>query len=211
MDTETAFDPALWRKIADQGWTGMIFPEEYGGFGMGMVEMAATLEEMGRALLPGPFFSTVLMAGALLEARATTARSERYLGAICRGEAKSTVALLEESASWSPDAVQMKVRASGGDYILDGQKLFVPDAAIADFMIVVARLDGELALFLVPAKTAGCALPACPPWMLTRKLYEVTFDGVTVSARTCWREAMRAQRRVGPGAAKSRPWAWWRK
>ncbi len=55
METDTAFDAALWRKIAEQGWTGIIFPEEYGGFGMGMVEMAATLEEMGRALLPGPF------------------------------------------------------------------------------------------------------------------------------------------------------------
>jgi len=55
METETAFDSGLWRKIADQGWTGIIFPEEYGGFGMGLVEMAAALEEMGRALLPGPF------------------------------------------------------------------------------------------------------------------------------------------------------------
>src|SRR5271170_1679419 len=68
MDTETAFDPELWRKMAEQGWTGIIFPEEYGGFGMGMVEMAVTLEEMGRALLPGPFSSTVLLAGTLLEA-----------------------------------------------------------------------------------------------------------------------------------------------
>ena len=68
METATAFDPALWRKIAEQGWNGMILAEEHGGFGMGMVEMAAALEEMGRALLPGPFFGTVLMAGLLLEA-----------------------------------------------------------------------------------------------------------------------------------------------
>src|SRR5271168_5234588 len=84
METDTAFDPQLWRKMADQGWTGIIFPEEYGGFGMGMVEMAVTLEEMGRALLPGPYFSTVLMAGALLDSAANDNLKRQYLGAICR-------------------------------------------------------------------------------------------------------------------------------
>src|SRR5580698_9525533 len=85
METETAFDAALWRKIAEQGWTGIIFPEDYGGFGMGMVEMAATLEEMGRALLPGPFSSTVLLAGSLLEAAANDSQKQKYLAAICSG------------------------------------------------------------------------------------------------------------------------------
>src|SRR5215467_10104466 len=80
METETAYDASLWQKMADQGWTGMLIPEQYGGFGMGMVEMAATLEEMGRALLPGPFFSTVVMAGPLLE-HAPNGRSakQKYL------------------------------------------------------------------------------------------------------------------------------------
>src|SRR5271156_5031083 len=142
METGTAFDAPLWHKIAEQGWTGIFFPEEYGGFGMGMVEMAATLEEMGRALLPGPFSSTVLLAGTLLGASGNDSQKEKYLGAICRGEAKATVALLEDSASWSPDAVQM--RASG--LTLNGRKLFVPDAAVADFLLVVARMDGDLGL-----------------------------------------------------------------
>src|ERR1700732_2118091 len=84
METDTALDPALWRKIAEQGWTGMISPEEYGGFGMGMVEMAATLEEMGRALLPAPFFSTVLMAGPLLERASNEGAKRKYLSAISR-------------------------------------------------------------------------------------------------------------------------------
>src|SRR5579859_5509585 len=107
MESATSFDPALWRKMAEQGWTGIIFPEDFGGFGMGMVEMAAAMEEMGRALLPGPFFSTVLLAGTVLENAGNKAQKERYLGAICRGEAKATVALLEDSASWSPAAVRM--------------------------------------------------------------------------------------------------------
>ncbi len=174
METETAFDPALWRKIAEQGWTGIIFPEEYGGFGMGMVEMAATLEEMGRALLPGPFFSTVLLAGSLIEAAGNENQKQKYLGAISRGEAKATVALLEDSASWSPDAIQMK--ASG--LSLTGRKLFVPDAAVADFLIVAAQMNAELALFLVPSNARGLRVTNLPAMDATRKLYEVTFDSV---------------------------------
>jgi alkylation response protein AidB-like acyl-CoA dehydrogenase len=174
METETAFDAALWRKIAEQGWTGIIFPEEYGGFGMGMVEMAATLEEMGRALLPGPFSSTVLAAGSLLEAAGNDNQKEKYLGAICRGEAKATVALLEDSASWSPDAVQLK--AAG--LTLNGRKLFVPDAGVADFLLVVARIDGDLALFVAPSNARGLHITQMPAMDSTRKLYEVTFDSV---------------------------------
>ena len=174
METETAFDAALWRKIAEQGWTGIIFPEEYGGFGMGMVEMAATLEEMGRALLPGPFSSTVLLAGSLVEAAGNDGQKEKYLSAICRGEAKATVALLEDSASWSSEAVQMK--AAG--LTLNGRKLFVPDAAVADFLVVVARMDGDLAIFIVPSNAKGLRITNLPAMDATRKLYEVTFDNV---------------------------------
>jgi alkylation response protein AidB-like acyl-CoA dehydrogenase len=174
METETAFDAALWRKIAEQGWTGIIFPEEYGGFGMGMVEMAATLEEMGRALLPGPFSSTVLLSGSLLEAAGNDSQKQKYLGAICRGDANATVALLEDSAWWSPDAVQMK--AAG--LTLNGRKLFVPDAAVADFIIVVARMDGDLALFVVPSNARGLRITNLPAMDATRRLYEVTFDSV---------------------------------
>jgi alkylation response protein AidB-like acyl-CoA dehydrogenase len=174
METETSFDAALWRKIADQGWTGIIFPEQYGGFGMGMVEMAATLEEMGRALLPGPFSSTVLLAGSLLEAAGNDNQKQKYLSAICRGDAKATVAMLEDSASWSPDAVHMK--AAG--LMLNGRKLFVPDAAVADFIIVVARMDGDLALFVVPSNARGLRITNLPAMDATRKLYEVSFDAV---------------------------------
>lgn len=180
METATAFDPALWRKIAEQGWTGIISPEECGGFGMGMVEMAATLEEMGRALLPGPFFSTVLMAGPLLEGSSNSAEKQKYLSAIASGEAKAAVGLLEDSASWSPDSIQLKATSSPGNYTLDGRKLFVWDAAVADFLICGARLNGELALFLIPANASGLRITDLPAMDSTRKLYEVVLDGVAV-------------------------------
>ncbi|HEV2686904.1 MAG TPA: acyl-CoA dehydrogenase family protein [Bryobacteraceae bacterium] len=177
METATAFDPALWRKMVEQGWTGIIFPEEFGGFGMGMVEMAAALEEMGRALLPGPFFSTVLLAGAVLDSAGSKAQKEKYLGAICRGEAKATLALLEDSASWSPDAVRME--ASG--LSLTGRKLFVPDAEVADSLICVARMNGDLALVVVPAGARGVTITAQPAMDGTRKLYAVDFNSVAIS------------------------------
>jgi alkylation response protein AidB-like acyl-CoA dehydrogenase len=174
METETAFDGALWSKIAEQGWTGVIFPEEFGGFGMGMVEMAAALEEMGRALLPGPYLSTVLLAGSAIEAAGDDNQKSKYLSAICRGEAKSTLALLEDSASWSPDAVEMK--ANG--LVLHGRKLFVPDAAAAGFLVVAARMDGDLALFVVPSDAPGLRIANMPAMDNTRKLYEVNFNSV---------------------------------
>jgi alkylation response protein AidB-like acyl-CoA dehydrogenase len=130
---------------------------------------------MGRALLPGPFSSTVLLAGSLLNAAGNENQKQKYLGAIARGEARATVALLEDSASWNPDAVQMK--ASG--LTLNGRKLFVPDAAVADFIIVVARLDRDLALFLVPRDAPGLRIAHLPAMDATRKLYEVTFDSVS--------------------------------
>jgi alkylation response protein AidB-like acyl-CoA dehydrogenase len=135
--------------------------------------MAAAMEEMGRALLPGPYLSTIT-AGAVLEHGANDAQRHEHLSSICHGDAKATVALLEESASWSPDAVALRAISSGSGYQLNGQKLFVSDAAVADFVICAVRVDGELALLLVPkGKFRAVPMPALDA---TRKLYEVNFD-----------------------------------
>src|SRR6267154_6629118 len=147
METETAYDKSLWQKMAEQGYTGIIFPEEYGGVGLGKVELTLLMEEAGRALLPGPLFSTVVLAGSVLEAVSTAANKKQYLAPICRGEARATVAILEASASWNPRDVHMN--ATNGK--LSGEKLFVSDAAIADFIIVVAR-NG---VFVVDSKARG--------------------------------------------------------
>ena len=181
METETADDASLWKKMADQGWTGMLVPEQYGGFGMGMVEMAATLEEMGRALLPGPFFSTVVMAGTLIEQAGNEAQKHKYLGPIARGEIKAAVAFLEDPPSWTPQGVQLNARPSGGGYVLDGTKLFVPDAGVAEITAVIARLEGELALFIVERGAQGVAISPMSSIDLTRKVYEVRFQGVRVA------------------------------
>jgi len=164
METDTAYDAALWKKIAEHGWCGIIFPEEQDGLGLGMVELAAAMEEMGRALIPGPFLSG-LLAGAILNATGSP-----RLASLCRGEKKSTLALLESSARWDVDGVKMKA--------IDGKKMFVPDAAVADFLIVAARDGGELVLSVVDAKARGVCIKSAPAIDGTRKLYEVTFNRV---------------------------------
>ena len=182
METDTAFDARLWARIAEQGWTGMLVPEQYDGFGLSLVELAAVMEEMGRALLPGPFVSTVLLAGSVLERAGSEAQKERYLRPICRGEARSTLALLEQRGSWDPDDVLMKAAKQGDGYRLDGEKLFVGDAGIADFLLVAARLDGDLAILIVPGNAPGLTTDPMPAVDLTRRLYRVRFGGVIVPA-----------------------------
>ncbi|MFZ3216573.1 MAG: acyl-CoA dehydrogenase family protein [Candidatus Acidiferrales bacterium] len=168
METETAYDAALWSKLADQGYTGIIFPETYGGVGLGKVELMLLMEEAGRALLPGPFFSTVVLAGSVLEAVCMPAHKKKFLEPICRGEVRATVAILEPSASWDPRDIQ--INAVNGR--ISGEKLFVPDAAIADFIVVVARSG----VFVVDAKAPGLKISPMSSMDLTRKLYVVEFN-----------------------------------
>src|SRR5271166_4228609 len=95
METGDAFDPGLYRKMAEQGFTGIIFPERHGGLGLGKVEMAVLLEEMGWALVPGPYFSSVLLAGAVIDAAGSEAQKQQYLAPIAEGRARATLAVLE--------------------------------------------------------------------------------------------------------------------
>ena len=167
METETAYDAALWSKLTDQGYTGIIYAEEYDGVGLGKVELMLLMEEAGRALLPGPFFSTVVLAGSVLDAVGSPAHKKKYLAPICRGEARATVAILETSASWNLRDVQLT--AANGK--LTGEKLFVSDAGVADFILVVAR-NG---VFIVDAKAKGLKISPMLSMDLTRKLYALEF------------------------------------
>lgn len=160
METDTAQDKKLWSAMAEQGFLGVVFPEDAGGMGLGFVELAALAEEMGRALVPGAFLSN-LFAGAVLQATGA-----KHLAEISNGAKTATVALLEANASWDPKAVHMPTLA--------GDKLFVPDAASADYIVVAARDGGKLALYLVDGKAVQKTL--MPSMDLTRRLYKVRFD-----------------------------------
>jgi alkylation response protein AidB-like acyl-CoA dehydrogenase len=185
METPTAYDAALWRKMAHQGWTGIVFDEEHGGLGLGLVEMAVALEEMGRALLPGPYLSTVLLAGVAIDAAGNPAQKRKYLPRIANGEARATLALLEASARWDPDAVQLDAQPTPAGFALTGRKMFVPDAAAADFLVCAARRGPDLGLFVVPRGVPGLTVSPLPAIDETRKLYQVAFDDVPVAAEDC--------------------------
>jgi alkylation response protein AidB-like acyl-CoA dehydrogenase len=167
METDTAYDAALWTKLAEQGFIGIITPEEYGGMGLGKVELVLLMEEAGYALLPGPFFSTVALAGSVIDACGTPEQKKKYLGRIAAGQARATVALVEAAGSWDPDG--LKIGAAGGK--LNGTKLFVTDAAVADFIVVVASGD----VFVVDGKAPGLHIELMKGMDLARKIYAVEF------------------------------------
>jgi alkylation response protein AidB-like acyl-CoA dehydrogenase len=167
METDTAYDTALWTKLAEQGFTGIIAPEEFGGMGLGKVELILLMEEAGYALLPGPFFSTVALAGSVIEACGSPEQKKKYLGSIAAGQARSTVALVEAAGSW--DTENLGINAAGNR--LTGTKLFVTDAAVADFIVVVAR-DG---VYIVDAKASGVHIEPMKGMDLARKIYSIEF------------------------------------
>ncbi len=182
MATATAHDDKLWQSIADQGWTALVIPEEHGGLGLGLVEMAVVAEEMGRACLPGAFLST-LTASALIERAGTPEQRAKYLAPIAAGELKATVAFLEEGASWDVDGVKLEAKRGGGNFSVTGRKLFVSDAGVADLLICVARDGDSLALLPVERGADGLNIKPMPSMDGTRKIYEVAFDGVAVAER----------------------------
>jgi alkylation response protein AidB-like acyl-CoA dehydrogenase len=179
MATDTAFDDGLWRALADQGWLGLVIPEEHGGLGLSLVDLIAVTEEMGRACLPGPFLST-LWAAALVDRSGSEGQRKQYLEPIAAGDLKATVALLEADADWNSQAVQMRTEKEGKEYRLSGRKEFVTDAGVADVIICIARGDGGLVLLPVERGAQGLRLTATPGVDATRKLYSVEFDDVVV-------------------------------
>ena len=185
MDSPEGMTPEIWGKLAEQGWLGLVFPEAYDGMGLGFVDLTVLMEEMGRAVVPGPYFSTVLLGGlAILEA-GSEAQKKEWLPKIASGNKRVTLAWMEPSAALGPAGVTLEAKGAGGSYTLSGTKLFVPDAHTADAIVVVARTgagagESGVSLFLVPRTARGVEVKLLPTMDQTRKLCEVTLTGVTL-------------------------------
>jgi alkylation response protein AidB-like acyl-CoA dehydrogenase len=182
MEDERGYSDELWNKMAELGWMGLIYPEEFGGAGLTMVDLVVVLEEMGRVVLPGPFFSTVCLGGlAILEA-GNSEQKHKLLPDMATGKTKATLALLEENARWDEKGVNLKAKArrGGKGYQLSGVKLFVPDAQVADVLVCAARTSDGVALFLVDRQQAGVSTTLLKTMDQTRKLCEVRLDKVQV-------------------------------
>ena len=155
---ERGYTPELWGKLAEQGWLGLIFPEGYGGVGLTFLDLSILLEEMGRAMLPGPFFSTVVLGGMAIMDAGSEEQKQEYLPRIAEGQIIVTLALTEPSARWDAAGVQLTATPSGDGYVLNGTKLFVPNAHISDYLVVAARTGTgaeDVTLFIVRRETNG--------------------------------------------------------
>jgi alkylation response protein AidB-like acyl-CoA dehydrogenase len=134
LDSDAEYDPTLWKKIVDMGWTAAVIPEELGGLGLSYLELCVIAEELGRAVAPVPFSSSVYLATEALLLAGSTEQKEAWLPKLAAGEAIGTFAMAEGAGRTSPKTLETKVK--GGK--LTGSKTAVPDAAIADVMVVLA-------------------------------------------------------------------------
>jgi alkylation response protein AidB-like acyl-CoA dehydrogenase len=188
MDDPAGTTPELWQKLAEQGWLGLVYPEAFGGAGLGFVDLTVLMEEMGRVVMPGPYFSTVLLGGLAIFEAGSEAQKREWLTRIASGAARVTLAWTEPNARWDAAGVTLEARHAGGRFTLSGTKLFVPDAHTADAMVVVARTasgaspEDGVSLFLVPKDARGLAVTLLPTMDQTRKLCEVTLNDVSIPA-----------------------------
>ena len=182
--SEDGFSRELHRKMAEQGWTGLLIPEAYGGLGLDMLDMAVLLEEMGRAAVPGPFlFSSVLFSLALKQG-GSPAQKKLWLPRIATGEAVGTLAFLEADDRLDGAGITLKAKKSRDGYTLSGTKMFVPFAAVADALLVAARTSGHgedgISLFIVEHETPGVTITPLEVFDRTRRVSEVECKNVLV-------------------------------
>src|ERR1700749_4026928 len=177
LDGKDNYDRALWKGLAEMGFLGVAIPEEFGGTGAGHLELCVIAEEMGRALAPVPFSSTVYLAAEAILLAGSEAQKKKWLPLIASGEAIGTLALFEGTGNPSPGAI--KLAASGGS--LNGVKKPVPDGAIADFAIVAVRTgssgrETDIALFLADLRSKGVEAKALTNVDPSRGQAELTFS-----------------------------------
>jgi alkylation response protein AidB-like acyl-CoA dehydrogenase len=176
--SDDGFEQRDWEEMAELGWPGLALPEEWGGQGLGMVDLAVLFEEMGYALAPSPLLSSTV-AGLALAANGSDEQRERWLRPLATGEARGTLALFDAGTPAVLGGFAMEARADGDGVVLDGEKVLVMDAASADFLLV-ATADGRR--HVVERDAEGLSVAPESSIDLTRRLHSVRFDGVRVGA-----------------------------
>jgi alkylation response protein AidB-like acyl-CoA dehydrogenase len=181
-EADAGFDAAVWKQMAEMGWAGALFPEQYGGAEAGSVELALVIEALGQGAIPSPIFSTVIEAGLLLLDAGSAGQRDNWLTRIATGDAILTTAILEASGGLRPEEIRTLITPSGNGFTVSGTKLFVRDAGSAEVIICAGR-SGEK-----PADLTLVAIPHDAPGLRLRRmraaggesLWEATFEGVAV-------------------------------
>lgn len=181
IEDDLGHDAAVYSEIAELGWFGIAIPEEYDGAGLELAEVVPVVEQMGRHLMGGPFVSTTLTAQALL-ASGSEEQKARVLPELATGSA-ATLALMEPHADWTPGHIECRAERTGDSIVLSGTKTFVPNVAIAQWVIVSVMLDGAPALVLLDAAAiAACEQRRETVIDETRRSYQLVLDGLTIPA-----------------------------
>ncbi|MEN8181580.1 MAG: acyl-CoA dehydrogenase family protein [Myxococcota bacterium] len=182
MDDAGEAREEIWKTLAGLGWTGLALPTAHGGAGLGLAELTVLLEEMGRVLLPAPFFSSCVLGGLAVLLAGDEAQRARWLPGIASGERRASLALLGEEGSWDPPALALPAHPDGDPLRLSGRRLFVPDAANAQQLLVpVQPASGEPCLALVETDAPGLSVRPMAFLDATRPVAEVHFEEVAVS------------------------------
>ena len=175
METAEGYDPALWKQLVSLGVTGLIVDTEYGGTGLGPVELELVMEETGAALLCSPLLSSGVLAAGLLMASGDKDAKRRLLPGIAAGTTIATVAMTGESGTWTPAGVAVSARSANGRTTLDGAASYVTHGQIADVIFVVAKAEDGLGLFEVAADATGLTRRALPSFDRTLRLARLDF------------------------------------
>ena len=188
MEDDSAHATELWKKVAEQGWPAILIDEAHGGVGGSFLDMVVILEEMGRSLLPGPFLATALLGTPAILAGGSDEQKNAILPGVAAGETILSLALAEQSGRYDAGGMALAATPKGEDFLLSGEKFFVPDAHVADQIVVVARTgqgataEDGISLFVVDAKAPGVAITQLKTVDMTRRQCHVAFQDVAVPA-----------------------------
>jgi alkylation response protein AidB-like acyl-CoA dehydrogenase len=188
MAHDTAHDDGFWKKIVGLGWPALLIPEQYGGQGGTFLDMTVVAEEAGKALVPGPFFTSALLGVPLTIEGGSEDLKKNLLPRMAKGEFIGTLALAEAAGRFDAGGIELKATKRGTDYVISGEKFFVPDAHVANGMAVAVRTgagskpEDGITLVLVGTKDKGVTITQLKTVDQTRRLCHVKFDNVTVAA-----------------------------
>ena len=185
-ENELGYDESLWKEMVNLGWSGILIPEEYGGFDFGMVGMGSILEEAGKTLTPSPLFSTGVLGASLLTLGGTDAQKQTYLPQIVDGTLTTSLAL-EESNRHAPYSIETQAKKNGDSFVISGSKNFVIDGHSSNLLIVAARTEGSkndvsgITVFLVDSGTDGIEITKTN-MVDSRNAANIKFSDVAISS-----------------------------
>ncbi len=183
--TDAGYSPAIWKEMVELGWLGLPFSDKYGGAGMTFMDLAVLLEEIGKSAMPGPYYATVLLGAYPIYDFGSEEQKQKFIPGVASGSSIITLACYEMSGEYNADAIQTKAAKSGNDWVINGNKMFVPFAQVANYILCVARTDEKasadkgISIFIVDAKAPGISIEKLES--VWGKMSRVVFKDVKVS------------------------------